>query len=65
VPQVTLRIVVDGREETMTEYMCDWPDCPDVAVHVVGVVAELRLRAMMCREHAAQLANRRRNDSPR
>jgi len=27
-PQATLRINVDGREETISEYICDWPDCP-------------------------------------
>jgi len=24
-PQATLRINVDGREETISEYICDWP----------------------------------------
>jgi hypothetical protein len=63
VPQITLRTVVDGREESLTEYFCDWPDCPNVAVHVVGVVRELRLRAAMCAEHATAFANRARNDA--
>ena len=56
-PQVTIRTDVDGREETLTEYMCDWPDCPNVAVHVLGIVRELRLRAAVCAEHAAQIAS--------
>jgi hypothetical protein len=65
VPQVTLRSIVDGREETLSEYLCDWPDCPNVAVRAVGVVRELRLRAAMCAEHAARLENRSSNDSRR
>ena len=58
VPHVTIRTVIDGREELLSEYMCDWPDCPNVAVQVIGVVRELRLRAAMCAEHAARLTNR-------
>jgi hypothetical protein len=57
-PQVTLRTTVDGREETLSEYLCDWPDCPNVAVSVVGIVRELRIRSVMCAEHAARFANR-------
>lgn len=52
-PQVTIRTTVDGREETLSEYLCDWPDCPNVAVELLGVVRELRLRAVVCAEHAA------------
>jgi hypothetical protein len=63
VPQVTLRTTVDDREETLTEYICDWPDCPNAAVHVLGVVRELRLRAAVCAEHAAQLAKGNRNNA--
>jgi len=57
-PQVTLRTVVDGREETMSQYICDWPGCPHLAVHVLGAVRELRLRAAVCAEHAARILNR-------
>jgi hypothetical protein len=64
VPQVTLRITVDGREETISEYLCDWPDCPKAAVHVVGVIRELRIRAAMCAEHAARVMNRGQTDAP-
>jgi hypothetical protein len=52
-PNITLRMVVDGREETISEYICDWSDCPNVAVEVMGVVRELRLASMLCAEHAA------------
>jgi len=62
-PQVTIRTVVDGREETMSEYLCDWPECPNVATEVVGLVRELRIRTMMCAEHAARVANPENKDS--
>jgi hypothetical protein len=54
-PQVTLRTIVDGREEAISEYICDWPDCPQVGVHVFAVA---RLRAIVCAEHAARIAHR-------
>jgi hypothetical protein len=63
-PQITIRTDVDGREETVSEYICDWPDCPHVAVHVVGVVRGLRVRAAMCAEHAARFARGEHDDSP-
>jgi hypothetical protein len=56
-PQVALRIVVDGREDTISEYMCDWPNCPHAAVEVVNALRELRIRAALCAEHAARIAN--------
>jgi hypothetical protein len=54
VPQVTLRtgFEVNGQEEVLQEYLCDWPDCPKVAVHVLGVVRELGLQSVVCEEHA-------------
>jgi hypothetical protein len=55
---------MNGQEETITEYICDWPDCPHAAVEVVAVVRELRLRAAMCAEHAARFAHRRHNTPP-
>ena len=62
-PQVTLRTTVDGREEAISEYICDWPNCPNFAVQVVGVVRELRIRAAMCAEHAARLMNQTGGDT--
>jgi hypothetical protein len=56
-PQATIRTTVDGREEVLTEYLCDWADCPNVAVEMLGVVRELRLRAAVCAEHAELLRN--------
>ena len=58
-PHVMLRTTVNGREETVSEFICDWPDCPNVATEVIGVVRELRLRSAVCAEHAAQIANAR------
>lgn len=55
-PQVTLRTVVGGREETISEYICDWPGCPRPAVHVLGVIPALRVRAAVCAEHAPPAA---------
>jgi hypothetical protein len=58
-PRVTLRAESpDGKEHTLTEYTCDWPDCPNVAVHVIGVVRELRAIAAVCAPHARMLAQR-------
>lgn len=59
-PLATIRTTIDGREDVMSEYLCDWPGCPNVAVEVIGIVRELRLRSAVCAEHAAQIANRRR-----
>src|ERR1700752_3693580 len=57
-PQVAIRLTVDDREETISEYICDWPDCPNVAVEVVGVACELRLVTVVCTEHARQHRNK-------
>ena len=57
-PQVTLRTTVDGHEESISEFICDWKDCPNVAVEVVGVIRELRAATMMCAEHAVEFRRR-------
>jgi hypothetical protein len=59
-PRVTLRVPesADGKEDTVSEYICDSPDCPNVAVHVVGVVRELRTVVALCAYHARKLAER-------
>ncbi len=54
-PQVTIKTgftTPDGSEEELTEYLCDYPECPNVATQVLGVLAELRLIAVACDEHA-------------
>jgi hypothetical protein len=58
-PRVTLRMeTADGREETLTEYICDWPDCPNVAEHVLGVARALRSFTVVCAPHARLMAER-------
>jgi hypothetical protein len=55
-PRVTIRtgiLAPDGREEELSEYLCDWPDCPNIATEVVGCVREFGLSTVMCHEHAA------------
>jgi hypothetical protein len=65
-PVVTIRTGIadaNGGEETLSEYLCDFPDCPNVAVHVVGVARELNMSLAVCVEHAARLESRDRNRS--
>ena len=60
-PQVTIRtgvIGADGREEVLTEYLCDAPGCPNVATEVIGHVKELRLSFATCREHVGRIGKR-------
>jgi hypothetical protein len=56
-------IASNGQEEVLTEYLCDWPDCANVAEHVAGVVRELALVSVVCQEHAA-LIHQRRTSAP-
>jgi hypothetical protein len=64
-PLVTIKTIVDGREENLSEYLCDWPDCPNVAVEVVGGLRELRMRVAMCAEHVSRFAKQRDSESRR
>ena len=55
-PWVTIRTgmtAADGREHVLTEYLCDWPDCANVAVHVLGVARDVAMARAVCREHDA------------
>ena len=45
----------DGYEEHLSEYLCDSPDCPNIAVHVAGFSKELGIVNVLCEEHARQL----------
>jgi hypothetical protein len=57
-PRVTIRtglMALDGREEELTEYLCDYPDCTNFATHVLGWLVELRLMAAVCDVHASKL----------
>ena len=60
-PSVTLRTTetANNTEETLTEYICDWPDCPNVAEHVIGLLVELRAFCAVCTTHAKLIAARR------
>ena len=53
VPRLTLRYsgLADREEDTVSEYICDWPDCPNVAEHVLGCIRELRAFVVVCGEH--------------
>ena len=58
--QVTVKSGVvgpDGREEQISEYFCDSPNCPNIATQVLGCVSALRLRVALCEEHAEKLRN--------
>jgi hypothetical protein len=61
-PPVTLRLLrpADNAEERLSEYICDWPGCPNVAEHLIGVMPGLRALSMVCREHASLIAAKRR-----
>jgi len=54
-PRVTLkaRLTPDGHEEELSEYLCDWPDCPNIATHVLGCARETGLSAVVCDLHAS------------
>ena len=62
-PLVTLRTETSNsagnvQEDTLSEYICDWPDCPNVAEHVIGALREIRLVSVICAEHAKVAAAR-------
>jgi len=45
-------ITPEGSPEELAEFMCDWPDCPNIATQVLGCVKELGLASAVCNEHA-------------
>lgn len=60
-PQVTVNTGMtapDGHEEKLTEYICDWPGCPNVATEVLGCVKELGVCSAVCKQHAGALLSR-------
>jgi hypothetical protein len=60
-PRVTIKSGIaapDGREEELSEYLCDWPDCPNIATQVLGCIREFGLSAVVCDHHAAGGADR-------
>ena len=57
-PRVTIKsgtIGADGQEVILYDYMCDWPDCPNVAEHMIGEIVELRATVLVCSEHAVMI----------
>ena len=54
-PRVTIRtgfVGPDGREEELSEFLCDAPDCGNIATEVVSGLTELGAAAVMCAQHA-------------
>ena len=51
------RTIIRYEQETLSEYICDVPGCPNVAEHVLGVVRELRAVVAVCGAHAPRPAN--------
>jgi hypothetical protein len=45
----------DGQEVVLKEYLCDWPNCANVAEEVVGIVREIGQACVMCGEHATRM----------
>lgn len=38
----------EGREEDVTEHICDVPRCPNIATRLLGCLVELRAMAAVC-----------------
>jgi hypothetical protein len=56
-PRVAIKtgfVAQDGSQEELAEYICDWPDCPNIATQALGCSRELGLSAAVCDEHAAR-----------
>jgi len=45
----------DGDEEQLTEYFCDSPNCPNIAVRAVRFASEIGECLLLCEKHAAKL----------
>jgi hypothetical protein len=54
VPRVTIKtgFPTPEGEEILAEYLCDWPECPNVGVHLLGCIPEIRAMAIVCEEHS-------------
>ena len=68
-PRVTIRtgfLGPDGREEELSEYLCDAPGCPNIATQVVACIREVGLSVVTCEEHAVvSRTSNSANDRPR
>jgi hypothetical protein len=51
----------DGREEVLTEYLCDWPGCANPAVHTLGCITSIRAMARVCEAHVPPSKRRMRH----
>jgi hypothetical protein len=57
VPRVTIKSGLtspEGQEDCMTEYLCDWPDCPNIATEVLGCSKELGISSAVCKKHKSR-----------
>jgi hypothetical protein len=58
-PLITIRTNSTSKghsEEVISEYMCDSPDCPNIAVQVIGIARQINGLLALCEEHAELLA---------
>jgi len=56
-PVVTIRSgdsAADGGEEVLREYLCDYPNCPNPAYHIMGHAREIGGAYAVCDEHAGK-----------
>ena len=54
VPRIIIRTGFtdsEGREEQLSEYLCDAPSCPNIASQVHGSARELGLFTAVCDQH--------------
>ena len=38
----------DGTTESLKEYVCDTPNCGNLATHLLGIIVELREKSAVC-----------------
>jgi hypothetical protein len=60
-PRVTIKTGIveeDGQEAVLSEHLCDWPDCANIAEHVVGVARDAAWACAVCAEHFAEMKSR-------
>ena len=56
-PQIAIKTGLtapDGSEEELSEYICDYPGCPNIATRVLGCARELRQMAAVCEMHESK-----------
>jgi hypothetical protein len=61
VPWVVIKtgfISTDGQETVLREYLCDSPNCGEVAEHLVGVARDVPMMRAVCLQHAAVMRGR-------